>query len=44
MWVALGLACALLTGTADALAKKLLARSNERVVAWAILLFVVPWR
>ena len=43
MWVALGLACALLTGTADALAKRLLGRSNERVVAWAVLLFAVPW-
>lgn len=43
MWVPLALACALLTGTADALAKRLLVRSNERVVAWAVLSFAVPW-
>lgn len=43
MWVVLGLLCAGLTGSADALAKRLLVRSNERVVAWAILLLAVPW-
>lgn len=43
MWVALALACALLTGTTDALSKRLLGRSDERVVAFASLLFTVPW-
>ncbi len=43
MWVSLALLCAALTGSADALAKQLLVRSNERVVAWAILLLAVPW-
>lgn len=43
MWAVLGLLCAGLTGGGDALCKRLLVRSNERVVAWAILLFTVPW-
>lgn len=43
MWVVLGLLCAGLTGSGDALSKRLLVRSNERVVAWAVLLFTVPW-
>ena len=43
MWVLLGLACALLTGVSDVLSKKLLARSDERVVGWGELLFTLPW-
>lgn len=43
MWILLGLACALLHGSSDALSKRLLVKSNEWVVAWATLLFALPW-
>ncbi len=43
MWVWLAFSCALLTGLGDALSKKLLARSDERVVGWGELLFTLPW-
>lgn len=43
MWVLLGLLCAFLTGSVDALAKTLLARSKETLVAWAKLWFALPW-
>lgn len=42
MWIWLGLACALLAGTSDAVFKKLLAGLDERVVAWGQLLFTLP--
>ena len=43
MWIWLGLACALLTSAGDALCKKLLSGSDERVVGWGQLLFTLPW-
>ncbi|MCM8812100.1 MAG: DMT family transporter [Candidatus Omnitrophica bacterium] len=43
MWISFGLACALLIGTSDAIAKKLLARADEATVAWAKVLFSLPW-
>jgi len=43
VWISLALLCALLTGSGDAISKKLLDRSGERVVGWAKLLFTLPW-
>ncbi len=43
MWILIALVCAFLTGTSDALAKRLLAGFDERVVGWARLLFSLPW-
>ncbi len=42
-WVSLALICAVLAGTVDALTKKLMSKSNERLVGWANLLFSLPW-
>jgi len=43
MWIAWALACAFFHSSSDALSKRLLVRSNEWVVAWAVLLFTLPW-
>ncbi len=45
MWVGLALLCAVFVGSSDALTKRLLspARSDERFVGWAKLLFSLPW-
>lgn len=45
MWILLALLCAGFVGSSDALTKRLLspAKSDERFVGWAKLLFSLPW-
>ncbi len=43
MWILLALGCAFFVGTTDALMKKLLQQSDERIVGWGALLFSLPW-
>jgi drug/metabolite transporter (DMT)-like permease len=43
VWILLALTCAVLVGTSDALSKRLLAHSEERIVAWGKLAWAIPW-
>ena len=43
MWIWIALACAVLTASADAVAKQLLLKSDERLVGWAKVCLTLPW-